>query len=355
MVILVLVLVPDLVVNGFVLAMVLVGVGLVGVDCLGCAVALFVAFGLYFVVSTSVIAGAVNCDGVRAVGVIFVVAFIGVGVDLVFVFMFLRQHQCQPQPLFLLLLAVVPEWIFVLVLLLLLFLVCLVRPLLSFFVFWCCRFGVFGFYFFGRWTAFGGRYRCRNGRIGVVVVNCSYLACCYVVFVCLVSVFVLFIWSCCGQHFLFVGHLLCDGLCNHRLDIRDHRLENVAAKLASKVSTIACWSWGLVMLVRICSSLPGLLLLSLLALSSVGVGVGVVSSVNWRASLEAPVVVVVVVVTANAVAWSFFGLSFGLLLLLFVLLFVLISVLLVVLLFLLDAPPGGPPGGGSAIGASLYC
>ena len=60
-----------------------------GVDSDFCAaVVVFVAivFCLYFLVSASVITGAVYCGGVRGVGVVFVVAFIGVDVDDVFVF-----------------------------------------------------------------------------------------------------------------------------------------------------------------------------------------------------------------------------------------------------------------------------
>ena len=44
----------------------------------------------------------------------------------------------------------------------------------------------------------------------MILVNCSYLACCDGLFVCLMLVSVLFICHCCGQHFLLVGHLLCN-------------------------------------------------------------------------------------------------------------------------------------------------
>ena len=53
----------------------------------------------------------------------------------------------------------------------------------------------------------------------MVLINCSYLACCYGLSVCLMSVSVLFICCCCGQHLLLVGHLLCYDLCNRRSDL----------------------------------------------------------------------------------------------------------------------------------------
>ena len=65
------------------------GVDVVNSDCrtVICAIDVVVGFGLYFLVSASVITGTVDCD-VRAVGVIFVVVFIGVVCSVVSVVVF---------------------------------------------------------------------------------------------------------------------------------------------------------------------------------------------------------------------------------------------------------------------------